>query len=219
MKNTDSSETKSKILKAAEKLFSKKGFDGARVDEIAKQAGVNKALIYYYFDSKRDILDELFSSLIEEFMKMGYDSLESVIDLESIEYKDGNISQIMTMLYKFLEDKKDTIKIMMMESLKASEKKPPLFRFSEIAMSDEDERIKDIFRDKGINVDILDIEEQLIADFFTGIMPIVSFLVYKDKWSKYFNIDEEILKRKFFSVFQTTHMAYHNKQLTTLKSM
>jgi TetR/AcrR family transcriptional regulator len=41
-----------RILKAAKEIFSEKGFDGARMDPIAQTAGVNKALIYYYFKSK-----------------------------------------------------------------------------------------------------------------------------------------------------------------------
>jgi AcrR family transcriptional regulator len=217
MKSNDSSDSKSKILKAAEKLFAKNGFDGARVDDIAKEAGVNKALIYYYFKSKRDILDELFSILVREFVKMGYDSFQGILNLESVEYKEDNIPQLMARFYEFMEVKKDLIKIVIMESLKETEGPPPLFRFAELAMSDEAEKIKEIFRNKGINVDLLDLEEQRIADFFTGIMPIVSFLVYSDKWSEYFGIDEDTLKQKFFSVFETTHMAYHRKQLSVLK--
>jgi AcrR family transcriptional regulator len=39
--------TKERILTAAAAVFANRGFDGARVEEIAKLAGVNKALIYY----------------------------------------------------------------------------------------------------------------------------------------------------------------------------
>jgi TetR/AcrR family transcriptional regulator len=49
------------ILKAALQEFSDKGFDGARVDEIALRSGVQKNLIYYYFDSK----DGLFLAVLE----------------------------------------------------------------------------------------------------------------------------------------------------------
>ena len=44
--------TKSLILDAAKKEFAEKGFDGARIDQIAATANVNKQLIYYYFDNK-----------------------------------------------------------------------------------------------------------------------------------------------------------------------
>jgi len=55
------------VLKAAERIFALQGFDGARIDQIARDAKVNKALIYYYFRSKERlflaVLEDLFSGL------------------------------------------------------------------------------------------------------------------------------------------------------------
>jgi TetR/AcrR family transcriptional regulator len=45
-------QTKSRILDAAVREFSEKGLAGARTEQIAEIAGVNKALLYYYFKSK-----------------------------------------------------------------------------------------------------------------------------------------------------------------------
>jgi AcrR family transcriptional regulator len=45
-----------RILDAAEKLFSEKGFAATSVQEIADTAKVNKAMIFYYFSSKEDLL-------------------------------------------------------------------------------------------------------------------------------------------------------------------
>ena len=64
-----------------------------------------------------------------------------------------------------MEERRDALVIMMMESLKASDEKPPLFRYSEIAMGDESERIKQMMRDKGFDVEAIDMDESLIADF------------------------------------------------------
>lgn len=47
--------TRTAILRAAEDLFARAGLDGARTEAIASAAGVNKALLYYYFRSKEDI--------------------------------------------------------------------------------------------------------------------------------------------------------------------
>lgn len=58
----DAERTRRRILEAARREFGKKGFDGARVGEIARQAGVNKGLIFYYFQNK----EELFRVLSEE---------------------------------------------------------------------------------------------------------------------------------------------------------
>jgi TetR/AcrR family transcriptional regulator len=49
------SETEQKILNAATEVFLKKGHDGARMQEIADAAGINKALLHYYFRSKKKL--------------------------------------------------------------------------------------------------------------------------------------------------------------------
>jgi TetR/AcrR family transcriptional regulator len=50
-----SAETRARILDAALHEFSANGLAGARMDRIAAVASVNKALIYYYFDSKENL--------------------------------------------------------------------------------------------------------------------------------------------------------------------
>ena len=49
MPKKDSYKTKEKILKVSQELFAKNGFNGTSVNQIAKAANVNKALIYYHF--------------------------------------------------------------------------------------------------------------------------------------------------------------------------
>jgi TetR/AcrR family transcriptional regulator len=54
--NTErSAETRAKILDAALREFAQNGLAGARTENIASAAGVNKALLYYYFDSKENL--------------------------------------------------------------------------------------------------------------------------------------------------------------------
>jgi AcrR family transcriptional regulator len=49
------------IIGTAERLFSNKGFDGTSVRDIADEAGVNIAMISYYFGSKEKLMEALFS--------------------------------------------------------------------------------------------------------------------------------------------------------------
>jgi TetR/AcrR family transcriptional regulator len=60
--------TRAAILKAALEEFSSEGVAGARTDAIAKAAGVNKALLYYYYQDKEAlygaVLDHVFSGLL-----------------------------------------------------------------------------------------------------------------------------------------------------------
>jgi AcrR family transcriptional regulator len=61
------SATEQAILEAARKVFIERGYDGARMQEIADEADINKALLHYYFRSK----DKLFESVfIEAFVKV-----------------------------------------------------------------------------------------------------------------------------------------------------
>ena len=65
------SQTIDRILKAATKEFSEAGFAGARVDEIANSAGVNKATLYYHIGGKQalyaQVVHDLFGNAVEQF--------------------------------------------------------------------------------------------------------------------------------------------------------
>ena len=60
-------ESRAAILKAAVSEFAREGVAGARTDAIARKAGVNKALLYYYFRDKealyQAVLDEVFEGV------------------------------------------------------------------------------------------------------------------------------------------------------------
>ena len=52
-----SAETRERLLDTAEELFIQEGFNGTSISDVATRAGVNKALIYYYFKNKQDLFD------------------------------------------------------------------------------------------------------------------------------------------------------------------
>jgi AcrR family transcriptional regulator len=59
MKNLES-KTEEIILKSAITIFHKKGMAGARMQEIADEAGINKAMLHYYFRSKQLLFEAVF---------------------------------------------------------------------------------------------------------------------------------------------------------------
>ena len=67
-------ETRNAILQAAVQEFAQAGISGARTDAIARAAGVNKALLYYYFQDKETLygaaLDHSLSQLSEHMMEV-----------------------------------------------------------------------------------------------------------------------------------------------------
>jgi AcrR family transcriptional regulator len=56
------------ILNAARKVFIEKGKEGARMQEIADEASINKALLHYYFRSKDRLFDAVFIEAFEKFL-------------------------------------------------------------------------------------------------------------------------------------------------------
>jgi len=61
--------TEEKIYEAARRIFILKGMDGARMQEIADEAGINKALLHYYFRSKENLFKAVFKDTFTKFFK------------------------------------------------------------------------------------------------------------------------------------------------------
>jgi AcrR family transcriptional regulator len=80
----DPEATKERILDAALHEFAAKGIAGARVDAIAKRAGVNKAMLYYYFESKeglfREVLGQPLTEQWESLRSMDVASADRLVD-------------------------------------------------------------------------------------------------------------------------------------------
>jgi TetR/AcrR family transcriptional regulator len=70
-------ETRASILAAAARIFAEAGLAGARTDAIADAAGVNKALLYYYFDSKERLYEAVVEDHFSEFNRRALDLLKS----------------------------------------------------------------------------------------------------------------------------------------------
>lgn len=61
--------SKAAILAAAQREFAARGFAGARVETIARRAGVNKAMLFYYFSSKEGLYQSILQEVMAEFFK------------------------------------------------------------------------------------------------------------------------------------------------------
>jgi TetR/AcrR family transcriptional regulator len=59
-----------RILDAAMEVFAEAGYEGARVDEIAKRAGVNKAMIYYRIGDKKTLYEEVIHDVFGDVVEL-----------------------------------------------------------------------------------------------------------------------------------------------------
>jgi AcrR family transcriptional regulator len=76
-------QTQSKIFDAATEVFEEKGYTGARMQEIADRAGINKALLHYYFRTK----DQLFMAVFHVLLKKMFDKISSIF-MEEATFKE-----------------------------------------------------------------------------------------------------------------------------------
>ncbi|MEY4383824.1 MAG: HTH-type transcriptional repressor KstR2 [Bacteroidota bacterium] len=68
-------QTEEKIKLAARKIFQEKGFEGAKTRDIAKEAGINLALMNYYFRSKKALFEMIMMETVQEFFQMVFQIL------------------------------------------------------------------------------------------------------------------------------------------------
>jgi AcrR family transcriptional regulator len=77
--------TEEKIKEAARKLFTQKGFDAVKTRDIAAEAGINLALLNYYFRSKEKLFEIIMVENMQEFLRglsvMTNDENKSIDDL------------------------------------------------------------------------------------------------------------------------------------------
>jgi TetR/AcrR family transcriptional regulator len=70
-------QTRARILDAAVRQFSENGLAGARTEHIAEEAGVNKALLYYYYKSKEDLYDAALESVANRVVASSMAAMET----------------------------------------------------------------------------------------------------------------------------------------------
>jgi AcrR family transcriptional regulator len=112
LKSMSYSDKQMQILTTAEGLFSSKGYDGTSVRDIAEEAGVNIAMISYYFGSKEKLMEALFEQRTNH-VKFQIETLlqdESMAPLEKIgRIVDDYIQRVM--------EKQNFFKIMVCEQV------------------------------------------------------------------------------------------------------
>ena len=111
MRQRDSERSKELILQAAEDAFAEKGFYGARVDEIADGANINKRMLYAYFGDKE--------ALYKQVLFRVYGRMEAVEKQLTAQNYSGKqlIGEIIKVYFAFLKADKNFVRILMWENL------------------------------------------------------------------------------------------------------
>jgi AcrR family transcriptional regulator len=75
-------ETEKKIIDAAGEIFTRRGFHGTRMQDIADEAGINKALLHYYYRSKDKLFEEIFKHVVGEVINRIIEILDKELPFE-----------------------------------------------------------------------------------------------------------------------------------------
>lgn len=98
MSESKKDNTEEKILEAAQSVFVEKGMDGARMQEIANEAGINKALLHYYFRTKEKLFEAIFKSVFQQILPNLMEMVYSEVPFE--EKLDEFVDKYITILMK-----------------------------------------------------------------------------------------------------------------------
>jgi TetR/AcrR family transcriptional regulator len=104
--------TKREILKAAKTVFSEKGYEASTMDEIAEQAGIRKALIFYYFPTKEILFLEAWNEAIDELENTLFRELAN----ESIYIK--KIKKLFRSYIDFVMSRREVMRLIEMDKVR-----------------------------------------------------------------------------------------------------
>lgn len=218
MKNT-TLEARQRILQASTKLFSEKGFDATSVNEIAKAAEVTKPLIYYYFESKSEILDSVVASLFDKLKSLKMDFIHTnivqMIEDKHLEIKHDRLiftddkysATFLNNGYKYFEEVLDfalenrsIIRILMFESLKDDKDQNDLFRFMSPSMDNKENPL--INSMSQVDGDFHYSADKVMFRFFYTIFPLINFVAYYDDYKAVSGQNDEELRISFLGTFK-----------------
>ncbi len=181
-------DTKTRILEAAEILFSEKGFSGTGIDEIAKRAEITKSVIYYHFKNKEDILQQMFRRFTDlafaHKTQMGGQFFKGEADIRDM------AQRVLDLLD--METVQRLSKILMMEAIKGNDR-GLLFELWERNIDVLYENFSSL-----LNPEMRSHRAQMqFETFFFGMVPMLAFNVFRRQWEQRYNLSQAELKEMF----------------------
>ena len=152
-----SEKSRARILNSATKIFAEKGLEGSRVDEIAEDAGINKRMLYHYYENKEN--------LYVEVLRYNYDKIYTV-SKNAFNLTDDpkeNVARAIRAYFYFLAENEAFVRLTSWEALNrgrfAGKVIPQFFDLVELEFGDI---IKDGIKRKFIRPDT-DIRQVLLS--------------------------------------------------------
>ncbi|HHY75899.1 MAG TPA: TetR/AcrR family transcriptional regulator [Firmicutes bacterium] len=218
-------ETKKRIIEVVRRHFSEKGFDAARVDEIAKDAGVNKALIYYYFESKEAILDHLIQELFDDVSALALEFVEEHVvsmisqgrlDIESDRWRFASEDDAMDFyraclryvekIVDFSLSNRGVVRIAIFESLKHGKHKNTLFQLLDRLYNKNESPLYRTIWSADHDFDFT--PEAVVFRFFFGFFPVFNLAAHFDAYVQATGLSESEVRDSFIRGYQKVVSVY-----------
>jgi len=199
----EASHTRDMILDSAEKEFAEKGIAGARVEQIAIRAGVAKALIYYYFEGKHQLLQ----AIVDRTLKDNVSIKRSAMKADGGEQDPFEI--LMKSSMSFMRKRKDVLRILLLELLKKED--------TDISMLQVMDRMFSSVQGVGAffpGLNELTLEEMRLPIFLFGSLPFCLLFLLEDKWIEHYKVEKTALEKEFFETYKKTFGEYIGKLIT-----
>ena len=197
---------KERILEAATELFALKGYDATSVDEIASKANVSKPLIYYYFKSKKNILEELIKRYIKSYIPEKEEYIHKITGINK-----EDLYQRLDERMSFFSQNDKALKVIAMELLKETPENESILSMINPLFDTAIPKIEQM------GVDIEDRMDLIVSTFFFGTAPILILMIYGDKFCEFYKIDREELNKRFFNVMKSIYIDFFVEQFEAQK--
>ncbi len=110
----ESQESRDEILRAASRLFASRGFHEASMSEVARQARVSKALIFWHFKSKEELFFAVIKRLLEPF------SIDFASEAQELDERE-QLKRLIELYVQFVRDYASAVRFFLMRLLREEE--------------------------------------------------------------------------------------------------
>ncbi|MHC1782367.1 MAG: TetR/AcrR family transcriptional regulator [Anaerolineaceae bacterium] len=191
-------QTKANILLAAEKVFMEKGFEKTKVEDIALSAGVTRVMLYYHFNTKQNIFNEIVKEFIDEVKNEFQANLDPAVLGSPEEFRTR-----LAAMQDFYKKKQKILRLVLSEYISnRHEDASTLALFNEIFSL----IIGLAGKDAGIEKEVF-----LVKVFFFNAMPMMMYSCIEDQFCANF----EIAPEKCLDIFSDTFVRVFYDNLST----
>lgn len=197
----ETGDARERIWVVAQEEFAAKGLAGARVDEIARRAAVNKALIYYYFKSKENLLRLIIGAFFGELLE-----LKRTLSAGGCLQDESHRRYVFGKIYEFLRQHKPVIRIILREMAKGETEAEEIILLLEPVTNLFAESLSEM----GFTVGPGE-AKIVIQSMFFGLVPLLMYVMLEEKLAGYLGQDVDRMLAGFHEEFSVVFDSFRDR--------